>query len=249
MIEIEKTDFKELQRILPIFSKEVSLICKKNEDNIIEKKERFNVFDSLTKHHLEELHTNFISYMLDPKATHDCDSIFLNCFIQTLIESDKIKNIIEKSSISMDYSTVTVHKEFIEGSEKLDIYIHFPGKLNIVIENKIGAREQFKQIKRYVEFCEKRKKTEKEYIVLYLTPTGWHSKTAGGKEYYPISYNKHILKWLNKCMESDEIKDSRFVISGIKFYKDMIEKNISELSKKKSNLKRGKGNVAGISYP
>jgi hypothetical protein len=67
-------------------------------------KSRFNVFTAVLKHDDEvRLHTRWLHYLLNPHADHDCDTLFLKLFINTLQEGiqpheenadglDKLKN-------------------------------------------------------------------------------------------------------------------------------------------------------------
>ena len=49
--------------------------------------ERFNVFTTLLDAHDEVcLHTRFLHCLLDPKSCHDCNSLFLGLFFETLTE-------------------------------------------------------------------------------------------------------------------------------------------------------------------
>ena len=53
-------------------------------------KQNFNFFSAIVtsndeKEHLEKYHSNFIGYLLNPKASHDCESLFLKSFFDSLI--------------------------------------------------------------------------------------------------------------------------------------------------------------------
>jgi hypothetical protein len=69
----------------------------------------------------------------------------------------------------------------------------------IYIENKIWASDQSEQIQRYYSVG----KDKPNFKLLYLTPNGWESASAGelqvGKSYFPISYQIHIIEWLEAC--------------------------------------------------
>ena len=49
--------------------------------------ERFNIFTTLLQEHDEvRLHTRFLHCLLDPNGYHDCRSLFLRLFFETLAE-------------------------------------------------------------------------------------------------------------------------------------------------------------------
>lgn len=206
---------------LLIVNSEIEKIDNDYKEKNFNEKSRFNVFSCLTRHHLEELHSKFLKYLLDPKETHECNDLFLRLFFETLIEDDEIKN--EIAEINPDFLKAEVIREkHIGFSAKtktygfIDIFIG-TDKINIVIENKIRAGEQDKQIFRYINYC---KHLRKKYIALYLTPRGIISEEAGKELYFPISYNKTINAWLDKCI--NHVSEFPFVQSGICYYKNLL---------------------------
>jgi hypothetical protein len=70
-------------------------------------------------------------------------------------------------------------------------------KIQVVIENKVEAKEQESQLRRYAEWMERRTSYPPEgKALMYLTPNGRKSETHGGAKVYPISYHKDIAQWL-----------------------------------------------------
>jgi hypothetical protein len=185
-----------------------------------DEKSRFNVFDTLTRHHLEELHSNFIAYLLNIDEKHDFGDTFLRFFVEIVNENLDIDDKIN----DFDYKNAKIHKEHSTKYGRLDIFIttmHF----NIIIENKIYANEQDEQIPRYVAFA---KSQHKPYIVLYLTPEGDDSATGAADTYHAISYRNDILKWLERCLL--HIKNYPIAHAGIYFYKKTLEQKILHIT-------------------
>ena len=88
---------------------------------------------------------------------------------------------------------------------RLDIILMDKHKNAIVIENKIDAYDQHKQLLRYYNYC---KKHFKNYRIIYLTKSGIDpSDDSCGKcefDYWTASYTEDILSWLDDCIELSE---------------------------------------------
>ncbi len=152
----------------------------------------FNVFSLLRNRYDEvNLHSRFIFELLNPKGSHRLKTLFLELFLETL----QINN--------FDLTGVNVRKE----SGDIDILITSKNQA-VIIENKIGAGDQYKQIERYYKNL-KNKGDEKIWIV-YLTLNGHEPSTQSTGnlekkllEDYLItaSYETDISEWLDKCIE------------------------------------------------
>ncbi len=185
---------------------------------------RFNVFNCLTRHHLEELHSNFLCYLLNPKESHDCNDMFLSEFYSGLHQgnaSGSSPELLENHRFDCAWVEREHYCGVIEGSRTfIDIYIETP-TLIIAIENKINAGEQTDQIMRYAKYC---KRSKKKYLVLYLTKTGEKSNTAKSELYQAISYENDINKWLDSCMEL--VAAYPMAYTGLRYYSDLLNEKI-----------------------
>lgn len=175
------------------------------EKHAKETHERFNVFTTVLKATDEvRLHTRFIHCLLDPKGSHDCETLFLNLFFET-INNSPISGTAERKAFSTEgfnNTDWTLYKEASRsGFGQMDILMK-SSKFGIAIENKIGAVEQDKQVLSYANYLENRYRTNS--IVIYLTLDGKESYTAGDKSYLCISYANHILEWLEKCLQATD---------------------------------------------
>lgn len=164
--------------------------------------ERFNVFTTLLEAHDEvRLHTRFLHNLLNPAGTHDCGALFLNLFFQTLSEftpQDVEGNPVAWNPLPPE-AAWAVGKEVSTAEGQMDLLLECAG-CGIAIENKIWAGEQPDQLKRYASYLQRRHGTGGR--LLYLTPDGKAAYSHGGADYLRISYQEHILAWLEKCLQA-----------------------------------------------
>ena len=168
----------------------------------------FNIFNILDVSSKEvKLHSNFLAEMLNPKGSHMQGDTFLKFFLEEIeneIKWDEGENkgfqIIE-SEVHKEFWTGKISKDYTEGGS-IDILIHNKHQ-GIIIENKIYANDQPKQLLRYYNFGVNTFKAEQNFRILYLTLDGSHPSdfSTGGITYYScISYKTHIKNWLEKCL-------------------------------------------------
>lgn len=194
---------EKLQRLLD----EVRLILKKAE---VEKKEAdrrgesFNIFNVLGVTSDEtRTHSAFIAELLDPNGSHGLGDQFLRSFVDTV---DCLR------SWNFDTKSAKVHKELSIGGKnedcleggRIDITVESNGKA-IIIENKIYAGDQEKQLVRYYNYGAKN--CPKGFRLLYLTLNGddaskySREKLVVNEDYYTVAYNHEISDWLQRCIE------------------------------------------------
>jgi hypothetical protein len=221
----EQQKLKELNMHFAPLANQINELNIRNCERQKFTKERFNVFECLTRHHLEELHSNFISYLLNPKQTHDSGSLFLELFLKVISEDKEIKEILTGlPETELKHAIVEKEKHIGFSSKneiygKIDILITTPSAV-IAIENKVNAVEQDRQIERYGIYCKSLNK--KCTLILYLTPNGGESSQAGEISYHPVSYKKHILEWLKECIQS--CWKHPLITSGLHFFLQLLKK-------------------------
>lgn len=179
------------------------LLAKNNEIKEYEraKGKSFNIFNvlGLTSNEVK-LHSALIAELLNPDGAHGMKDQFLKAFIEVLDISDF--NLKTKSAL--------VEKEKYIGRKTqttggiLDIIVADTYRA-IVIENKIYAPDQNNQLLRYKNFAQKYEDYKLYYLTLHCcnakdTSIGLHS-SMNHDDYECISYEKHILDWINKCIE------------------------------------------------
>ncbi len=173
-------------------------------------KSQFNVFTAVLKYDDEvRLHSRWLHYLLNPKAEHDCEELFLNLFIQTLRQQgaqrhadDRFHQMDELPTFARD--SVEVLKEHHTKHGNTDIQIESPEWL-IVIENKTKSGEGENQIHDYAKYCDEHcSQGKRKFRLLFLTPDGREAQTAGDykDQYFRISYRRHILPWIEECLRA-----------------------------------------------
>ena len=170
---------------------QVAIINKKNEEILDATGGRFNMFKICGVNHIEPTHSAIIAEFLNPNGTHGLKSKLLECFIEMLGDKFNIKD--------FKPSRASVETEHYTGDGRIDVLIEDNQNKAIIIENKINAGDQPEQLKRYSRYAQK-------YIndcqILYLTLDGKEVSVQSGEgvNYLPISYEKDIINWLERCV-------------------------------------------------
>lgn len=184
----------EIQNLL----NQVSIITRKNTEIMEANGGRFNMFGVLGVDHYENTHSSIIKEFLNPHGSHGLKSQFLNLFIEQL--SNQFSHL---NGFKLRFITENAHAytEYYTENGRIDILIEDMNGHAIIIENKIYALDQQKQLKRYNEFALHKYKKD-NYIILYLTIDGVEASEDSGKDvnYIQISYSDFIIDWLEKCV-------------------------------------------------
>lgn len=185
---------------------QVSIIQKKYDDLAEYSGEHYNVFDILGVTTDELSHSAILTNLLNAKGKHGQKELFLELFLkeikQKFGDSDK-KIVLENFNIKISFAvkekyTGRVDYEADQGG-RIDIIIN-DGKNNIIIENKIYAGDQPKQLVRYNEH-------DKNAPILYLTLDGKEPSDNSignlvlNKDFICISYTTDIKVWLENCIK------------------------------------------------
>lgn len=162
--------------------------------------ERFNIFNILNVDTDEVgTHSAILCELLSPHGSHGYKESFLDIFISVL-RSDFNKPFdlqTTTSSVTKETNIGFVNDTYDEGG-KIDILIKDDTGNVIIIENKIHARDQYKQLVRYNNAY---KNAPIFYLTLYGTKPSVESKgeLAEGENYFCISYKDQIIRWLEEC--------------------------------------------------
>jgi len=164
--------------------------------------EYFNVFRLCRVDHYENMHSYILASLMNPDGNHGQGSIFLDLFLEFLDNSFSSVFMSKQASVFTEYST-----DF----GRIDILIEDKAGRAIIIENKIYAQDQDSQIRRYNQFALS-KYTKDCYRIIYLTLDGHEAAKHSGEgvDYTCLSYEKNILHWLGKCLESTNAKPSLY---------------------------------------
>lgn len=164
--------------------------------------EKFNVFSVLGLYqHETKLHSKIINELLNVKGDHGLKDAFLKSFIEITGLEDLDFNTAE--SVSQIELSIGKISDSGEDGGRIDIFVK-SGKKAIVIENKIYATDQAKQLLRYSNYGIDK---NFEFRLLYLNLDGSppDAKSLGNRltdeDYTHITYQFHIRKWLERCIE------------------------------------------------
>lgn len=192
--------------------------------------EAFNVFEVLKLQRNEvRLHSSFIATLLDPKGPHGLNTKLLDSFLRTM-EAENILHDLATVKVETEKPIGNISKNGEEGG-RMDIVLTDKYNNAIVIENKIDAKDQPKQLLRYDNYC---KKNYNKFRIYYLTKWGEKASesSCGGKciDYWTASYNEDVLTWLDKCLELSTMVP--MVNATIKQYRTNLVEILNIMSQK-----------------
>jgi len=185
---------------------QVGIIKKKYDDLAEYTGENYNIFNVLNIYSDELSHSAIIGDLLNAKGKHGQKDIFLKLFLEEINSFNEETNqfkILNEFNTSNSHSVIEKHigkvNYEIEEGGRIDILIN-DGKNNIIIENKIWAGDQEKQLVRY-------NKQDKKAPIIYLTLNGKEPSNESkgnlilNKDFICMSYRVEIINWLEKCVK------------------------------------------------
>lgn len=137
---------------------------------------RPNIFEILKISSAEIRHSNFLSWLLDPKAGHGLGPLFLQKILRKIFSDDKSAKYDEFYIDEINFNKVEIHREwkhFSSGKRNsLDILIKHPDFI-VGIENKIWTTDAVLQLKEYKSMIEECFPDHQgKCVYVYLTPEG-----------------------------------------------------------------------------
>ena len=198
--------------------------------------EGFNIFSTLGVELLETRHSKFIAELLNPRGTHGCGSLLLEQFLLLKPIKNKLRNI-DLNAFCRSAKVETEQFHIVEKNRSyIDIVIESKN-IAIVIENKIYASDQDKQLYRYNKAKMNENYKEEDLIIIYLTLDGKLPSKQSLNNSLTIdnikllSYESHIYEWLNNVVKYIEVDN---VKSTIKQYLSILEKLTNKNSKEEN---------------
>ncbi|MGJ8640733.1 MAG: PD-(D/E)XK nuclease family protein [Opitutaceae bacterium] len=194
------TDTQQSLMALKTLSDQVRELELRLEERLKSQHGRFNIFTTLLPAHDEvRLHTRFLHELLNPNGSHDCGDLFLKLFLKTLNEHNALEH--DGAASQLDWKQYEepcrwAGKEVSTEQGQLDLLLKFESR-QLIIENKICAGEQDRQVARYIDYL-----NGQQGHVLYLTLDGKAATTHEDKPYLRISYREHITAWIECCLQS-----------------------------------------------
>jgi hypothetical protein len=184
--QCEKDEVKNVQDLINNDIIKSDLIARKIRRRLTG--ERYSIFDALGRSDSETSHSLFLRHLLDPMETHDQGTVFLDSFINTLKFLAKGQNVNIGDAFPGDWRSAKSLTEVAHDDGRIDIVIELSNIACIVIENKVWASEQERQIARYGKWLESKKCRHK--VLVFLTPTGYSSQTKESFDVVNISYGQ-----------------------------------------------------------
>jgi len=188
------------------FFQEVASICaleQAQQEERNRKGENYNLFSILSIERYELKHSALIANLLDPKGSHGCGDAFLRAFFEIALKGTAYPF---ESSTPPD-SCTEYYTGPIAGDTggRIDILVK-SSHYGLIIENKIYAGDQDKQLTRYDNYGKETFGAD-GYLLVYLTLYGCDAskestatKSAEEVGYLRLSYAEDILRWLEQCV-------------------------------------------------
>lgn len=188
------------------FFQEVASICaleQAQQEERNRKGENYNLFSILNIERYELKHSALIANLLDPKGSHGCGDAFIRAFFEIALKGTAYPF---ESSTPPD-SCTEYYTGPIAGDTggRIDILVK-SSHYGLIIENKIYAGDQDKQLTRYDNYGKETFGAD-GYLLVYLTLYGCDAskestatKSAEEVGYLRLSYAEDILRWLEQCV-------------------------------------------------
>ena len=190
------------------FFQEVENICTHEQalqEERHRKGENYNLFRILSIERYELKHSALIANLLDPKGSHGCDDAFLRAFFEIALKGTAYP--FESSTPPHSYTEYYTGPIAGDTGGRIDILVESKSShYGLIIENKIYAGDQDKQLTRYDNYGKETFGAD-GYLLVYLTLYGYDAskestatKSAEEVGYLRLSYAEDILRWLEQCV-------------------------------------------------
>lgn len=241
---IEKHEFELFVHSVTELLKREQLI----EEERYRRGEKYNIFQIMSMESDEvSTHSAVVANLLDPRGSHGCGDAFLKLFLSQISDLNDFDFPTENAIVKVEYVIGPITDD--EGG-RIDILILSKDKKKgIIIENKIYASDQPRQLYRYYKFAQ----NLQEHRILYLTldgkdPSndsitnkagndklkGQGNSDDGKADFYCISYASDILRWLESCVEKTTQKPllRETLAQYIDLLKKLTHQNMANSTKK-----------------
>lgn len=188
--------------------------------------ENYNLLQILGKEHHENYHSAIICDLLNENGSHCQGNLYLKLFIdiiQIRLKEDNQNRNLKNEIKTFEKSTAETEDVIEDG--RVDIFIKDENQA-VIIENKIGAIDQYMQLKRYYDYVKPR--YHENFLLIYLWKESinieeYNENSTFGKEKediknvrsktVSISYEREIKTWIETCIkESWDIPPIREVL-------------------------------------
>jgi len=185
----------------------------------------FNIFTSLNLINNEMKHSNFLSWIMNPKENHNLKDYFLSSFLKVISMRASSLGINGPSIFDIDGWNF-VETEVLREWRKIDILIKDDNhKLICVIENKIYSKEHSGQLRRYKKIVEV-EYPDYQKMFVYLTIEG---DEASEDDYLSLNY-QDIIKIITHIIDNKSTSIGEEILIFISHYREMFRRYIMENS-------------------
>ncbi len=243
---------KRIENILSQVAEIVQQDKQKKEQN----GDTFNIFDILNLRADEKKHSAFIAELLNPQGSHGFGDTFLRAFIDKVDCLKDWEFNSARAKIQLELPIGCINDICTEGGF-IDIWIESQDRA-IIIENKVYACDQKKQLLRYRNYAKKLVKLKKlsDYRLIYLTLENREASDYStdkqleeGKDYFIIGYPSEILQWLECCVSESSCnsKVSGVIMQYVNMVKNLTHQDmLPENSDRIVDIMTRRENVAAI---
>jgi hypothetical protein len=185
----------------------------------------FNIFTSLNLVNNEIRHSNFLSWIINPKENHNLKDYFLFSLLKVISMRASSLGINAPSIFDIDIWSF-METEVLREWRNIDILIKDDNhKLICVLENKIYSKEHSGQLRRYKEIVEV-EYPDYQKMFVYLTIEG---DEASEDEYLSISYHD-IIEIITHIIDNKSTSIGEEILIFISHYREMFRRYIMENS-------------------
>lgn len=201
-------------------------------------------FDILGIMRNENIHSNFLAWILDPKQSHGLNFYSIRKFLEMLIIAvndcsyckegkelfpDELIDFI----ITGNYEVLDVDVErekVISNGKRIDIFISIlistgvnysdKTKIKIILENKVYSKEHTDQTIHYFNWAKKEYGSDNKLIFVYLTPASTNEllslleQQCKCKEYIQVNYQYVVNYILEPCRKQDLPNEANTLIDN-----------------------------------
>ena len=224
------------------FFQEVASICaleQAQQEERNRKGENYNLLSILSIERYELKHSALIANLLDPEGSHGCGDAFLRAFFEIALKGTAYP--FKECTLPHSYTEYYTGPIAGDTGGRIDILVK-SSQYGLIIENKIYAGDQDKQLIRYDNYGKEIFGAD-GYLLVYLTLYGYDAskestatKSAEEVGYLRLSYAEDILRWLEQCArlayDKPLVRESlNQYIRTIKqlTYQDMNQENIEKI--------------------
>ncbi|MES2528693.1 MAG: PD-(D/E)XK nuclease family protein [Bdellovibrionota bacterium] len=214
---------KPAETISELLAKAQIIFRSAQEENSKNVTQHFNIFSILDRERDEEKgHSRFLGEILSPTGSHGLKDMFLQIFVDQL-------NSQHSFTIIADYNTeigIETSAPWQGTGGRIDLRIETSNAI-IVVENKIYAEDQHRQLERYYNYTDKYNHLKKGIYLIYLNLDG-HGPNEDSLGDLPrgkviiLTYKDFIQDFLKKSISKST--DHPSVHQILIHYKNLIKK-------------------------